>query len=121
MANICFGCALTDTCSNNACPERGPVRPKQYQEASPKCAQSVRFWYVKEHFGRRRSNAPGSSDPSPDTLLKAIILLFRLIIRQRMCESGSSCAEKLVILVISKSCVKWELKCCNYISHTVRT
>jgi hypothetical protein len=55
---------------NSVCPERGLVRPKQCEEASPKCALSVRFRYVKEHLGRRRGNASGSSDPFPDNLYK---------------------------------------------------
>ena len=56
--------ALVQKLTNKACPDRGPVRPKQCQETSPKCVPSKRFWYVREHFGRRRNNAPGSSDPS---------------------------------------------------------
>ena len=56
----------------SACPERGPVRLKQYEEASPKCAPSVRFRYVRGHFGRRRNNALGSFDPFPGNLYKRL-------------------------------------------------
>ena len=73
--------------TKSACPERGLVRPKQCEEASPKCAlgllpsgehldwrepRAVRFRTVKEHDGRRRGKASESSDPFPDNLLKGL-------------------------------------------------
>ena len=89
--------------STSACPERGPVKSKQCEETSPKCALSllpsgerldrrepraVRFRTVKEHFGRRLSHASGSSNSFSDNLYKYRELLTTNQLNLPMASQG---------------------------------